>query len=171
MTTHAYTNPAFNYDANSNMTAGMGRSNSYTSYNMPAHFTGVGYSGGSGTTDNYVHNAAHERTKLVHSTLGAFFFYLHPAGKGQLLYEKQIEASPSIRIEHKYYISAGGVSVAVHYARENPNVTETATRHLQLTKETKKRTKRTKGTITKGSGVKFFPRPIHIILIKTNTYI
>lgn len=98
---------------------------------MPAQVVGVGYSDGASTTYNYVYNAEHERSKLVHGTLGTFI-YLHPAGKGQLLYEKQIEASPSTRIEHKYYISAGGTSVAVHYARENPNLTETttATRYL-----------------------------------------
>ncbi len=113
------------------MTAGLGRTLTYTSYNMPAQVVGVGYSGGASTTYNYVYNAEHERTKLAHSTLGTFI-YLHPAGKGQLLYEKQTEASPSTRIEHKYYISAGGTSVAVHYARENPNLTETttATRYL-----------------------------------------
>lgn len=113
------------------MTAGLGRTLTYTSYNMPAQVVGVGYSGGTSTTYNYVYNAEHERTKLVHSTLGSFI-YLHPAGKGQLLYEKQTEAGPSTRIEHKYYISAGGASVAVHYARENPNLTETttATRYL-----------------------------------------
>jgi len=113
------------------MTAGLGRTLTYTSYNMLAQVVGVGYSGGTSTTYNYVYNAEHERTKLVHSTLGTFI-YLHPAGKGQLLYEKQTEASPSTRIEHKYYISAGGAAVAVHYARENPNLTETttATRYL-----------------------------------------
>ncbi|MGE0560037.1 MAG: RHS repeat-associated core domain-containing protein [Burkholderiales bacterium] len=108
------------------MTAGLGRTLTYTSYNMPSQVVGVGYAGGASTTYNYVYNAEHERTKLVHSTLGTFI-YLHPAGKGQLLYEKQTEASPSTRIEHKYYISAGGMSVAVHYARENPNQTETTT--------------------------------------------
>jgi len=130
-TVNGFTNPAFSYDANGNMTAGLGRTLTYTSYNMPAQVVGVGYSGGASTTYNYVYNAEHERTKLVHSTLGTFI-YLHPAGKGQLLYEKQTEASPSTRIEHKYYISAGGTSVAVHYARENPNLTETttATRYL-----------------------------------------
>jgi len=121
----------YQYDTNGNMTAGLGRTLTYTSYNMPAQVVGVGYSGGASTTYNYVYNAEHERTKLVHSTLGTFI-YLHPAGKGQLLYEKQTEASPSTRIEHKYYISAGGASVAAHYARENPNLTETttATRYL-----------------------------------------
>ncbi|MBX9641194.1 MAG: RHS repeat-associated core domain-containing protein [Mycobacteriaceae bacterium] len=130
-TVNGFTNPAFSYDANGNMTSGLGRTLTYTSYNMPAQVVGVGYSGGTSTTYDYVYNAEHERTKLVHSTLGSFI-YLHPAGKGQLLYEKQTEASPSTRIEHKYYISAGGIAVAVHYARENPNVTETttATRYL-----------------------------------------
>lgn len=125
-TVNGFTNPTFTYDLNGNMTAGMGRTIAYTSYNMPSQVVGVGYSGGASTTYNYVYNAEHERTKLIHSTLGTFI-YLHPAGKGQLLYEKETAPGGTPRVEHKYYISAGGVAVAVHYARENPNITETAT--------------------------------------------
>jgi len=122
---NGFVNPSFNYDANGNMTSGMGRTLiKYTSYNMPLKIEGKGHATQSGSyTYDYTYNADHERTKLVHSTLGTFI-YLHPAGKGQLLYERETNAS---RIEHKYYINAGGATVAVHYARENPTPTESAT--------------------------------------------
>jgi RHS repeat-associated protein len=103
-------NPGFTYDANGNLTAGAGRTLTYTSFNMPLTINGSGYA------YTYTYNADHERVRLQHSTLGEFI-YLHPAGKGQLLYER--ESRPDGVVEHKNYINAGGSLVAVYLDRSN----------------------------------------------------
>jgi len=103
-------NASYTYDANGNMSGGNGRSITYTSYNMPQTITGNGH------TYTYTYNAEHERMRLAHSTLGTFI-YLHPAGKGQLLYEKQIH--PGGLTEHKHYLSAGGALVGLYISRSD----------------------------------------------------
>ena len=71
-------NPVFTYDVNGSMTEGLGRTLTYTSFNMPAQ---ISVAGSAGYTYTYTYNAEHERVRLQHSTLGEFI-YLHPAGKG-----------------------------------------------------------------------------------------
>ena len=90
-TVNGFGNPGFTYDANGNLTAGLGRTLTYTSFDMPLKVTGVRLNGGTSYTYDYTYNAEHERTRLIHSTLGTFI-YVHPDGRGQLLYEK--EAAP-----------------------------------------------------------------------------
>jgi RHS repeat-associated protein len=113
-TVNGYLNPGFTYDGNGNMTAGMGRALTYTSFNMPKAITGNGY------TYDYTYNSEHERVRLQHSTLGEFI-YLHPAGKGSLLYER--ETKPNGVVEYKNYINAGGALVGV-YIQRSDNTTD-----------------------------------------------
>jgi RHS repeat-associated protein len=115
-TVNGFVNPTFTYDANGNMLTGLGRTVAYTSYNMPATVSGVRFAGGQSFNYTYTYNTDHDRTKLVHSTLGTFV-YLHPEGKGQLLYEKEVK--PGGLTEHKNYIKAGDVLVAVLIVRSN----------------------------------------------------
>ena len=69
-TVNGFGNPGFTYDANGNLTAGLGRTLTYTSFDMPLKVTGVRLNGGTSYTYDYTYNAEHERTRLIHSTLG-----------------------------------------------------------------------------------------------------
>ncbi|MDB5905855.1 MAG: Flagellar hook-length control protein FliK, partial [Betaproteobacteria bacterium] len=109
-TVNGFVNPGFTYDANGNIATGMGRTYTYTSYNMPATISGVRLAAGTSYSYTYTYNTDHQRTRLVHSTLGTFI-YLHPDGAGKLLYEKEVK--PTGVIEHKNYINAGGIQVGV----------------------------------------------------------
>ena len=115
-TVNGFVNPAFTYDANGNLLTGLGRTLTYTSYNMPATVNGVRLAGGTSYAYTYTYGPEHERVKLVHSSLGTFV-YLHPAGHGQLLYEKEVK--PGGGVEHKSYINAGGLAVAVLSPRDS----------------------------------------------------
>jgi RHS repeat-associated protein len=127
-TVNGYTNPGFTYDANGNLTAGLGRTLTYTSFNMPATITAPNnLVPTTSVTYTWVYNADHERTKhIIDRTDGTFTtIYLHPAGKGQLLYEKEIK--PSIT-EHKHYIVAGSMLIGVYLSRSD-STTETRYMH------------------------------------------
>ena len=133
----------YNYDANGNLATASGtgaqpfaRALAYTSFNKPATIceaqgTGasaqVTYQGAddtdctmSGGTAQYkyiyTYSPEYERVRLVHSTLGTFI-YLHPGGKGELLYEKEIK--PGGLVEHKHYISGGAGLVGVYVSRSD----------------------------------------------------
>jgi RHS repeat-associated protein len=123
-TVNGYANPAFSYDANGSLTAGLGRTLTYTSFNMPATVVAANnLVPGTSVTYTYVYNADHERVKhIIDRTDGTFTtIYLHPAGKGELLYEKEIK--PTLT-EHKHYIVAGSILVGVYLSRSD-STTET----------------------------------------------
>lgn len=102
-------NTSFTYDANGSLTAGYNRTLTYTSYNLPATIAGNGY------TFTYTYNADHERVRLINAA--GTSIYLHPAGKGQLLYEKEIPTSGAT--EHKHFITAGSILVGVYITRSD----------------------------------------------------
>jgi hypothetical protein len=98
------------------MLTGLGRTFTYTSFDMPATVSGVRFAGGPSYSYTYTYNAEHERMRLVHSTLGTFI-YVHPAGRGELLYEKGIK--PGGLVEHKNYINAGNLMIGVIIKRSD----------------------------------------------------
>jgi RHS repeat-associated protein len=123
-TVNGYANPTFSYDANGSLTTGLGRTLTYTSFNMPATVTAPNnLVPGTSVTYTYVYNADHERVKhIIDRTNGTFTtIYLHPAGGGALLYEKEIK--PTLT-EHKHYIVAGSILVGVYLSRSD-STTET----------------------------------------------
>jgi RHS repeat-associated protein len=115
-TVNGFVNPSFTYDADGNMLTGLGRTLTYTSFDMPLTVAGVRFAGGASYNYTYTYNADHERTRLVHSTLGTFI-YVHPAGRGELLYEKEVK--PTGVVEHKNYINAGGLLIGVIIKRSD----------------------------------------------------
>ncbi len=106
---------SYSYDANGNLTAvayanGNSRTLTYGSFGLPTQVKGT--VGGQAFTYDYSYNAEHERVKLVTTRTDGVFtsIYLHPAGKGQLLYEKEIQPT---KVEHKHYVQAGGELIGV----------------------------------------------------------
>jgi RHS repeat-associated protein len=118
------------YDANGNLTGASGtiypasgavafsRTLSYTSFNAPNVLTHV--QGGSTYSYTYTYNAEHERVRLVTArpsdTLTTI--YVHPAGKGALLYEKESRQSDGL-VEHKHYVNGGAGLVGVYVTKSS----------------------------------------------------
>lgn len=120
----------YTYDANGNLTGSSGtlypasgsvtfsRTLTYSSYNMPSTLTHV--QGGSTYSYTYTYNAEHERVKLVtvRPTDTLTSVYIHPAGKGALLYEKEMRASDGL-VEHKHYVNGGSGVVGVFITKSS----------------------------------------------------
>jgi RHS repeat-associated protein len=118
-TVNGVANPTFSYDANGNLTSGLNRTLTYTSFNMPATVTAPNNMlPNTNVTYQYTYNAEHERVRHIITRSDGVFttFYLHPAGKGQLLYEKEVK--PSVT-EHKHYITAGSLLIGVYISRSD----------------------------------------------------
>lgn len=121
---------SYSYDANGNLFGASGtlypasgsvafsRTLTYTSFNMPNALSHV--QGGASYSYTYTYNSEHERVRLVavrpDDTLTSI--YLHPAGKGALLYEKETRQSDG-RIEHKHYVNGGAGLVGVYLSRSD----------------------------------------------------
>jgi RHS repeat-associated protein len=138
---------SYAYDANGSLTAASGtlypasgslafsRTLAYTSYNLPASIAQT--QGANSYSYTYTYSAGHERVKLVtvrpDDTLTSI--YLHPGGKGALLYEKETRASDG-RIEHKHYVTGGAGLVGVYVTKsaygpgEGPEMRYYHTDHL-----------------------------------------
>jgi RHS repeat-associated protein len=119
---------SYTYDDNGSVTAASGtiypatgsaafsRTLTYTSFNMPVaiHQT----LGGVSSSYTYTYGAEYERVRLVtvrpDDTITSI--YLHPAGNGALLYEKEIRQSDG-RIEHKHFVNGGGGLVGVYVTK------------------------------------------------------
>jgi len=117
-------NGSFTYDANGNLTSGLARTLAYTSYNMPALVSAPNAMlPGTSVSYQYTYNAEHERVRhIINRVDGAITtIYLHPAGKGQLLYEKEVKGGVT---EHKHYLSAGSQLIGVYLSRSDSS-TET----------------------------------------------
>jgi len=105
----------YTYDANGNLTqeverdssgaiiAAKGRTETYTSFNMPVTLSSPG------TTLSFVYGVDHQRIKQI--SPGGTTIYVHPDNVGGLSYEKEIKANGSI--EHKHYIAGGDGVVAL----------------------------------------------------------
>jgi RHS repeat-associated protein len=121
---------SYGYDANGSLTSasgtiypssgsvGFSRTLTYTSFNMPATISQT--QGASSWGYTYTYSAEHERMRLVtvrpDDTLTSI--YLHPAGKGALLYEKETRQSDG-RIEHKHYVNGGAGLVGVFVTKSS----------------------------------------------------
>jgi RHS repeat-associated protein len=119
---------SYGYDANGSLTSASGtiypasgsvafsRSLSYMSFNLPNVLTHV--QGGATYSYTYTYSAEHERVRLVtarpEDTLTSI--YIHPAGKGALLYEKETRASDGL-IEHKHYVNGGAGLIGVYVTK------------------------------------------------------
>lgn len=104
-TVHGVTNPTFSYDANGNMTAGMGRTISYTSFNMPLTIAKSGYSA------TFTYGPDHQRVQQVDSGTGVTprtVVYLNPDQANGLLYERETFGTTTY---HRHYITAQGVVI------------------------------------------------------------
>ncbi|MGX9773218.1 RHS repeat domain-containing protein [Janthinobacterium aestuarii] len=116
----------YTYDLNGNLinelqttaagavVAAMGRKISYTSFNMPLTIATPS------TSMTYVYGPSHQRTRAI--APGLTTVYLNGAGSGKLLYEKDIKANGEI--EHRQFITANGVVVAVVKTAGGKNTTQ-----------------------------------------------
>lgn len=115
---------SYAYDANGSLYASSGtiytgstsvaytRALAYTSFNMPRTIGQM-----QGLTHNkytYKYNTDHERVQLITERPGDTLttVYIHPAGKGALLYEKETRASDG-RVEYRHYVNGGAGLVGV----------------------------------------------------------
>jgi RHS repeat-associated protein len=121
---------SYTYDLNGNLSGASGtlyppsgsvifsRTLTYASYNMPSTLTHV--QGGSTYSYTYTYSAEHERVKLVtvRPTDTVTSIYVHPAGQGALLYEKETRASDGL-VEHKHYVNGGAGLVGVFVTKSS----------------------------------------------------
>jgi RHS repeat-associated protein len=91
------------YDASNNVITSKGRTEVYTSFNMPQAIGAPGISLG------FVYGPEHQRVKQI--APAATTIYLHPDNEGGLSYEKDIK--PDTSVEHKHFITAGSQVVAL----------------------------------------------------------
>jgi RHS repeat-associated protein len=126
---------SYDYDNNGNLTFAAGtlhtvsgpiafeRSASYTGFNLPfflSHTQDGNFHG-----YEYVYNPEHERVKLVVTRpdfTQVTSFYIHPAGKGQLLYEEETKDG---RTEYRYFVNGGSGVVGVYVKKSSYDVGET----------------------------------------------
>jgi RHS repeat-associated protein len=90
-------------DAGNNIIASKGRTETYTSFNMPLQLANAN------AALNFVYGPEHQRIKQIAS--GATTIYLHPDNEGGLTYEKDIKTDGTV--EHRNFITAGGGVVAL----------------------------------------------------------
>jgi RHS repeat-associated protein len=90
-------------DANNNVITTKGRTEVYTSFNMPQAM------GAPGTGLGFAYDPEHQRVKQI--APAATTIYLHPDNSGGLSYEKDLKADGST--EHKLFIPAGGQVIAL----------------------------------------------------------
>jgi RHS repeat-associated protein len=121
---------AYGYDPNGSQISALGtvygaassaafsRTIAYTSFNMPASLTRT--LGAESYSYTYAYNTEHERMRLIavrpDDTVTST--YLHPGGRGALLYEKETRASDG-RIEHKHYVNGGSGLVGVFVTKSS----------------------------------------------------
>jgi len=115
---------SYGYDGNGNLTSASGtfypasgsvtfsRTLTYMSFNMPSTLAHV--QGGATYSYTYTYNTEHQRVKLVtvrpDNTLTSI--YVHPAGKGALLYEKEMRQFDGL-VQNKHYVNAGSALIGV----------------------------------------------------------
>ncbi len=90
-------------DIAGNLITSKGRSETYTSFNMPANFVTPG------ATLSFVYGPEHERIKQI--TPSGTTIYVHPDKIGGLSYEKFTK--PDNSVEHRHYVSAAGGVIAM----------------------------------------------------------
>lgn len=122
----------YQYDANGNLSlevykdaggtvvAGKGRTETYTSFNMPLKLSAPG-----GVFLDYLYGPEHQRSKVTSNT--GTIIYLNPNEEGGLLYEKETRGSTVSTIEHRNFITAMGQVIAI--VKQIGNTTSTSYMH------------------------------------------
>jgi len=104
---NGYGVPIYLYDANGNLTAGAGRTVTWTSFDTVASLSS------NGLQLDYLYDADYQRIKESYYVLGNLqrnTLYLNPAAGTGLFYE---EESGVAGLQRKHYVSAGGRTVAM----------------------------------------------------------
>lgn len=91
-------------DAGNNVIATKGRTETYTSFNMPLAMSAPG-----GTNLNFVYGPEHQRSKFIANS--GTTIYLNPDQSGGLLFEKETKANGAV--EYRNFITAAGQVIAV----------------------------------------------------------
>src|SRR6266513_235531 len=120
----------YSYDANGNLASASGtiypasgsvsfsRTLTYKSFNAPAALTHV--QGAATYSYTYTYNVEHERVKLItvrpDDTITTI--YVHPAGKGALLYEKEMHQVTGVT-QYKHYVNGGSGLVGVFVTKSS----------------------------------------------------
>ena len=108
-------------DASGNAVAAKGRTQYYTSFNMPQSMA-------QGTTSAaFYYGPEHQRVKQISSVQGTTI-YVNPGNEGALFFEKDIK--PDGSTEQRAFITAGGQAVAIVKTTTAANATTTSTRYL-----------------------------------------
>ena len=105
------------YDANNAVISSKGRTEVYTSFNMPQAL------GAPGISLAFAYGPEHQRVKQIAPS--ATTMYLHPDNSGGLFYEKDLKADGTT--EHRHFITAGGSVVAI--VKQTGTVTKVAYLH------------------------------------------
>ncbi len=90
-------------DASNNVIAAKGRTETYTSFNMPKTIVTPT------SSLTFVYDSEHQRSKQIAANVTTI--YLNPDNNGGLLYEKDVKSNGII--EHRNFITAGGQVIAV----------------------------------------------------------
>jgi RHS repeat-associated protein len=102
-TLNGVVNPSFTYDADGNLTAGAGRTVTWTSFNMASTIT-------SGTnSDTYLYGPEHQRFKETHQD-GTYILFFG-LGTGEPHYEQQVGLNSAWT--YRYYLEVGGRTVGM----------------------------------------------------------
>jgi RHS repeat-associated protein len=109
------------YDAAGNVLTEKGRSEFYTSFNMPISL------GSSGLSLAFYYGPEHQRVSQISSAEGTTW-YLNPGNSGELLFEKDVR--PDNSVEERHFITAGGQVVALVKRTTDANGAVWSTRYL-----------------------------------------
>lgn len=90
-------------DATNNIVAAKGRTETWTSFNMPLTLSSPA------STASFLYGPDHQRIKMIAD--GTTTIYLNPDNAGGLLYEKDVKSDGSI--EHRHFVTGGGGVVAL----------------------------------------------------------
>jgi RHS repeat-associated protein len=88
-------------DSANNVIAAKGRTETWTSFNMPLKLANAS------TSTQFVYGTDHQRIKEINPNSTTYF--VHPDNSGGLLYEKEYKSASSF--EHRHFISAGSAGV------------------------------------------------------------
>ncbi|MRR51414.1 MAG: type IV secretion protein Rhs [Rhodocyclaceae bacterium] len=109
------------YDASNTPLPNKGRTEVYTSFNMPLAF------GSPGISAAFAYGPEHQRVRQISSSNGTTI-YLNPGNNGELSYEKDIK--PDASIEQRSFITAYGQVVAMVKQVSSGGTTTTVVRYL-----------------------------------------
>jgi len=114
---YGVTNPAYTYDANGNMTAGAGRTVTWTSFNMPSQMTGCPNGGSTCSTVGFWYNSDHERIKELQADQSVVITLSPRYDIGLHFEKKYIAANGTLTgaVEYEHYLYAGSGQMFGNY--------------------------------------------------------